>query len=393
MAQKLSRLLRRLRLPERLRYLSSSGHGTHATHHDEATRLPRFYDLLQESPASLKHGIRTTRIPSHRRVLVAALIVRAVLIMAFAIAFILAFKACFGEQASAPAVSLFVMLLCLRCVGFNYRFGQDLLALVIVCVVLALAPLLAQTATPVARFFINLCALVVLFVVGVDDPRYGNGGTYGFIYAYLTGMAVAHPLGHGEAIARLATMACGCGVCALVHWLCRTRVLLTDRRIVDALREFSLASSKTRYQLRAATGISVAVLLAELLGFERVMWVGIVASSLLTPWGFKVSDRMGWRVGFTLVGVAVFALVYPRLSPLLAAVFPLLGGLGNGLSATYQWQQVFNTLGALLVGSAALGGVQVAGFWRMADTVFAVAVCLVVSGLWMRASRRLQTTA
>ena len=355
-------------------------HGTrHALHEDG--EQPSFYNLLQESPGALKHRIRSLHGPANRRRVAAALVVRAGLIMVFAIAFINAFRAAFGDQASAPAVAFFVMLLCLRFVGFNYRFADNIAALAVVCAVLTVAPLAAMSAQPAVRLVIHLIALLVIFVVGADDARYGNGGTYGFIYTYLAGMLVADPLPPVQVPARVATMAAGFAVCALVHARSRRRIMSTDRRLIDALRDIDLHSTRTRYQVRAALGISLSIFIAELLGFERTMWVGIVASSMLTPHGFKVADRMGWRVGFTFVGVCVFTLVFPSLPPALAAVFPLVGGMGNGISATYQWQQVFNTMGALLVGSAALGSVGAAAFWRMADTLFAVIAAFALSAV------------
>ena len=57
---------------------------------------------------------------------------------------------------------------------------------------------------------------------------------------------------------------------------------------------------------------------------------------LLTPFGTKAHERVAWRVGLTLVGAALFCAAYPRLPTLAAVLFPMVGGIGCGLSGTYR---------------------------------------------------------
>ena len=142
-----------------------------------ANRLPGFYGMLQLSVRDLKGLRESAGCRACRATVNAALLVRAALVVASAVLFISAFGAAFGPQSSIPAVAVFVFILCVRFVGFNYAPRQNLLALLVVFAVLTAGPLLGQGAGPFARLALNIAGLAVVMVVCVDDPRLGNGGT------------------------------------------------------------------------------------------------------------------------------------------------------------------------------------------------------------------------
>lgn len=291
-------------MPQGKQVATARANKPHRDH--RANRLPGFYGMLQLSVRDLKGLRESAGCRACRATVNAALLVRAALIVASAVLFISAFGAAFGPQSSIPAVAVFVFILCVRFVGFNYAPRQNLLALLVVFAVLTAVPLLGQGAGPLARLALNIAGLAVVMVVGVDDPRMGNGGTYGFGYALLVGASYDAPLSAGQVPARLATMAAGFALCAAVYWRCRNRTAEAQaaaaarergeerpyRTIVQALDEASLQNPKTRYHIRAALGISLAFFAGDVLGVERLMWMGLVGSSLLTPYATAVLALM-----------------------------------------------------------------------------------------------------
>lgn len=387
-------------MPQGKQVATARANKPHRDH--RANRLPGFYGMLQLSVRDLKGLRESAGCRACRATVNAALLVRAALIVASAVLFISAFSAAFGPQSSIPAVAVFVFILCVRFVGFNYAPRQNLLALLVVFAVLTAVPLLGQGAGPLARLALNIAGLAVVMVVGVDDPRMGNGGTYGFGYALLVGASYDAPLSAGQVPARLATMAAGFALCAAVYWRCRHRTAEAQaaaaarergemhpyRTIVQALDEASLQNPKTRYHIRAALGISLAFFAGDVLGVERLMWMGLVGSSLLTPYATAVRDRIWWRVGFSAVGVALFCLVYPAAPPLVQAVFGMVVGMCCGLSGKYHWTQAFNTVGAMLLAQT-MFGMGGAAFWRIADSLIAAAVVAAFSVAFNRGMSRL----
>ncbi|MFR8873997.1 MAG: FUSC family protein [Oscillospiraceae bacterium] len=94
-------------------------------------------------------------------------------------------------------------------------------------------------------------------------------------------------------------------------------------------------------------------------GLSRPMWMGIAAMSVLLPSRQAIPGRVKGRIWGNLAGGAGFCLLYCLLPGSLLPYLGIFGGIGVGLSATYGWQAVFNSLGAMsiMVGTLGLPGV------------------------------------
>ena len=99
----------------------------------------RFYDALQLDPALLKRKIADCGGRRQKAYYWAAMALRSVLIVAFAVGFISALSAVFGADNTPMAVALFCILLSVRFVNFEYCIGDSLLALAAVLAILVLA--------------------------------------------------------------------------------------------------------------------------------------------------------------------------------------------------------------------------------------------------------------
>lgn len=93
--------------------------------------------------------------------------------------------------------------------------------------------------------------------------------------------------------------------------------------------------------------------------FPGPMWMGIAAMSVLLPSRQAIPGRVKGRIWGNLAGGAGFCLLYCLLPDSLLPYLGIFGGIGVGLSATYGWQAVFNSLGAMsiMVGTLGLPGV------------------------------------
>jgi len=110
-----------------------------------------FYNDLQLDPFVIKQQIYQSNSPQTRKRLFLVLIVRSVLLVAFAILFISVINAVFGAENSYLAVVLFCMLLSLRFVHFGYRLNQAIISLAVILGILFLIPLFFE----IDNIFIN----------------------------------------------------------------------------------------------------------------------------------------------------------------------------------------------------------------------------------------------
>ena len=88
----------------------------------------KFYDALQLDPAILKGKIAVCDTKKEKAYYWTAIIVRSVLIVAFAIVFISLLSRVFGADNTPMAVALFCMMLGIRFVHFQYCIGDSLMA-------------------------------------------------------------------------------------------------------------------------------------------------------------------------------------------------------------------------------------------------------------------------
>ena len=108
------------------------------------------------------------------------------------------------------------------------------------------------------------------------------------------------------------------------------------------------------------------------------MWVGIVASSMLTPYGLWVVDRLGERVLFVALGTSLFVCAYEAVPAQCHGLIAVAAGIGTGLCATYRRAQVFNTLGAMSLG-VTYYSLDVASVARVGDNLAGAVLALLAS--------------
>ena len=102
-------------------------------------------------------------------------------------------------------------------------------------------------------------------------------------------------------------------------------------------------------------GVSTAIFLGGLFHIPRTMWIGIAAMSVLMPFRDDLKGRVKGRIPGNIIGGVVFLALYLLFSPSILPYIGIIGGVGVGLSASYKWQAVFNSLGAMAIATAILG--------------------------------------
>jgi len=339
-----------------------------------------FYHALQLDPGSLKRRIAACETGREKAWYWAAMAVRAVLTVLFAIAFISLLTAAFGEENTPMAVALFCILLGIRFVNFEYCIGDSLLALAAAFGILTLAPCAAALVPPLFLIPLHLTAFFALIYMTTQRPELGNGGLYSFAYIYLTGNPVA-----GEALLRRGLMALvGYLICGAILFA-KHRHQHKEVRFRHVVRRFHLSNLVNLWQLRMALGISLVLTAGRVFGVERFMWMGFACSSLLSEYPYSGDTRIRFRqriVG-VLGGCALFLVLYQLLPESLHGLMGPLGGLCLGFCADYRYKTAINCLGALMLG-AGLYGLHGAVLLRIADTLLGVVFGLVFAAVFHR---------
>lgn len=311
-----------------------------------------FYDMLQLDPAVLKPKIRNAETTRERRMLQTAVVLRSILIVAFAIAFIATLSNVFGSENSPMAVALFCILLGIRFVDFGYCIADSMRNLAIVFSLLLITPVLTSIVNPLFAICIHVASFLTILMMTCDEPALGNAGLYGFAYVYLTGNPVT-----GELLWKrfLLTMV-GYILCGSILYF-KHRKKHTDVRFHQVLGKFSLSSEKSRWQLRVALGTGLILTLGNALQVERFMWAGFACASLLStyPAAVDVKERVFHRILGVIVGSLLFFVIYQVTPDSLHTLLGPFGGFCMGFCTDYRYKTAINCLGALLLASNLYG--------------------------------------
>ena len=149
-----------------------------------------FYQTLQMDPSVLKKRIAQCETAREKTFYCAAIAIRSVLIVAFAIVFISSLVSLFGQENTPLAVSLFCIMLGIRFVNFEYCTRDSLITLAIALGILVFVPSIVGIVSPIAMVFIHFFGFFALLYMTTQRPELGNGGLYSFAYVYLVGNPV-----------------------------------------------------------------------------------------------------------------------------------------------------------------------------------------------------------
>ena len=340
----------------------------------------RFYDALQLDPALLKRKIADCGGRRQKAYYWAAMALRSVLIVAFAVGFISALSAVFGADNTPMAVALFCILLSVRFVNFEYCIGDSLLALAAVLAILVLAPAAAVLFSPAFLIPLHFLAFFALLFLTAQRPEMGNGGLYSFAYIYLTGNPV-----RGEALVRRGLLALtGYLLCGAILVL-KHRNRHTGIRFGDVVKNFVPCGPLCLWQLRMALGVSLILSAGQIFRVERFMWMGFACASLLSeyPYSSRVSLRLWQRIQGAIAGSCAFLILYLVVPQSLRPLMGPMGGLCLGFCTDYRYKTAMNCFGALML-AAGIYGIWGAVLLRILDTTLGAAAGLTVAVLFRR---------
>lgn len=327
-----------------------------------------FYQSLQMDPSVMKKRIAQCETVREKTFYWAAIAIRSVLIVAFAIVFISLLSGLFGQENTPLAVAVFCIMLGIRFVNFEHCIRDSLITLAIALAILVFAPSLAGIAPPILVPFIHFVGFFTLLYITTQRPELGNGGLYSFAYVYLTGNPV-----YGVSLEKRVLLALvGYAICGLILWA-KHRHAHGDIRFHHLILKFDVKNPVILWQLRMAVGVSLILTAGQVFGVPRFMWMGFACASLLSeyPYSSNTLPRFWQRIIGVLVGSGLFLIVYQITPEVFHSLMGPLGGLCLGFCTDYRYKTAMNCFGALML-AAGIYGVQAAVFLRIIDTILGV---------------------
>lgn len=332
-----------------------------------------FYNALQMDPSILKKYIYKSENVKEKSFYWAAMAIRSLLIVIFAILFISTLSNIFGQENTPLAVALFCIFLGIRFVNFEYCISDSLITLAIAITILALSPVVASILPAYGTVIVHFISFFSLLYITSQKPELGNGGLYSFAYIYLSGTPV-----FGLALSKRIFLAIvGYLMCSIIlvfkHHNSHSKV-----RFHHIIFKFDLHNIVHLWQLRMAIGVSLILTLGQYFNIERFMWAGFACSSLLCeyPYSISVNSRFFQRIVGVLAGSGLFYILYSVIPGGFQSLIGPLGGFCLGFCTDYRYKTAMNCFGALMI-AAGIYGIQDAIFLRIIDTLFGVIFAMI----------------
>ena len=303
----------------------------------------RKYQELQLNQAGSKKLISESNSTKGKCYHEGVFLFKIILTGAFCFLFVTAVSMIFGNENSVVGVAILLALLAFRKVNLGYDVKQSSYVMFGMFLVLMLGPHLANQVGMLWGALVNFLCMLLMTVFGCYEVRFFNHSTFLLSYLLLYGNDVTGDL----YIKRVIALAIGGLWIALCLYRNHRHISHTDR-LKDVISAVSVNASEIRWHIKVSLGVSLAMLLGQLAGLPRVMWIGIAAMSVIHP-----SDAIRRRSH----------MFYRFMGNVLGCV---------GFSATYRWQTIFNSFGAL---GLAMGiyGMNAAMLLRIVNNGFAVA--------------------
>ena len=298
-----------------------------------------FYQELQLNQAGSKALIRNAKSRDEKLRHTAIYLFKILLTLAFCMAFVIAYTKAFGSDNSIVGVVVLLCVMVFRNADFGIHTPHSICSMMVVFAILTVGPRLANVGGTFLGLPVNLFCIFILMILGCHNVIMSNHSTLVLAYLLLYGYDVT-----GEMyLLRIYGMVLGAILTGIVYYR-NHRAKSYKRDIRALLSEFDPRSMRTRWQLTMTVGIASILFFAELIHLPRAMWAGIAAMSVMVPFRSDLKTRVKGRIPGNIIGGVVFAILYTVLPPSFYNYIGILGGIGVGLSATYQWQAVFNMI-------------------------------------------------
>lgn len=329
----------------------------------------KIYQAMQLNAAGSKNLIKNTESPCEKRKWILVYLAKIFLTVAFCFAFVTVWTLFLGSENSIAGVVILLNLLTFRQADFGIKCSHGTGVLFFSFMLLAAGPRLANSLPPIPAFFINALCIFALLFFGCHNIIMCNHFTFVLSYLLLLGYDVT---GRSFTIRALGLLTGGL-FCSVIFYI-KHRKIQYKRTLFDLFHEFNLHSSRTQWQIKLALAAPLVIMAAELLKIPKPMWFGICTMSLLHPFREDLVYRAKRRAPFNIVGGLVFLALYTCLPSSMLPFIGLIGGIGVGFSASYSWQTIFNTFGALSM-AAGIFGAAGAVILRIASNAAATVYC------------------
>lgn len=330
-----------------------------------------FYQELQLNQAGSKELIRNSKTNKEKFNHIAIYLFKIFITLAFCMTFVIAYSKFFGNANSIVGVVVLLFVLVFRNADLSIKTCHAIPCLIIIFSILAIGPRLSNSSSIFIELLINIICISLLMVLGCHNVHMFNHSTLVLGYLLLYGYDVTGDL----YIKRIEGLALGAVITGIIYYR-NHKEKPYESKFTSFVEEFNIKSDRSKWQLSITLAISSVLFIAKLINLPRAMWAGIAVMSIITPFPTGHKEKMKSRILGNIFGALLVFIIYMYCPKFMYDNIGIIGGIGVGLSATYGFQSVFNTFGAIYVAATILG-FPAAIFYRIINNILGAVYGLV----------------
>ena len=270
-------------------------------------------------------------------------ILKKIPVFIFCVLFINGYNWICGVENSIVGVVLLMGILILLGTDLGYDARQASAGIFLLFAILAFAPKLSLI-NPFIGLFVNVISLTLILLLSAHNITEIGHLPFTMGYIMLQGYDVSGNLFDKRWISLLI----GGAVIALIYLLSHmkkpnktsVKTIFTDNHI---------ASAKTQWYIRLTTTICLVMLVGDLVGFPKTMWISLTVLSLSTPLEAEYKSRIIRRIPATLIGsVVVFSLFELFVPEQYQTMVILMAGFLSMFITSYFIKTIYNSFSALI---------------------------------------------
>ncbi|WP_167957984.1 FUSC family protein [Anaerosporobacter faecicola] len=309
-----------------------------------------FYQELKLNQAGSKELIRNAQNNKEKLRHIVIYLFKIFITMVFCMTFVIAYSKIWGNPNSIVGVVVLLFVLVFRNVDLSVKTSHAIAYLIAIFFILALGPRLCNAGNIFVELLVNIICIFILLFIGCHNVKMFNHSTLILSYLLLYGYDVS---GYSY-IKRIEGLAVGALITIVIYYR-NHRKKTYELNLSNFIEEFNLKSDRTKWQISLTIAISSILFIARLIHLPRPMWIGIAVMSIITPFPTGQKEKVKARIIGNIFGALLVFLIYKYCPDVVYNNIGIIGGICVGLSATYGFQSMFNTFGAISIAATILG--------------------------------------
>ncbi|MDZ4994513.1 FUSC family protein [Clostridium perfringens] len=289
--------------------------------------------------------------------------------------FVILYGAVFGNSNSLIGVCAITAMLMFVNVHLSLKLNEAIITTVLSFVLMGITSQITSI-NPFLGLIINFISIFIISYLVTNTMETKAYLPFILCYVFIEGT----PITWSELPRRLIALLVGGGLIALVYYFSHRKKDDSDHMtITEMIKTIDKNTLQFNFSLRMALSVSVAMFLGSVFGVQKSMWISITAMSITQPHFDDAKTRVKERFFGTLIGSAIFIVIFVYLVPeQFSTIVLLILSYIYTFIKEYKIKMVFITMSSL--GAAMiLFQPEVSVPMRIAFIVLGIGIALIVN--------------